>query len=124
MNDLLLLKDNNKCPKCHRQSAPKYLPGQCRNCGMQLFADTDQFKKFEQETGWREYWVWTNDKGWMHRTQVFDERALNRELENEVLDDDYGTESYLNRKIDDSRMELKAALRKIKKTPTYKKVYK
>ena len=59
----------------------------------------------------------------MHRTQVFAERALSRELEEEKLDANYGTTDYLNQKIDNSRIELKQALKKTKKKPTFKKSY-
>ena len=122
MSDYLLLTNKAQCPKCNHNFVPTYLPGRCRNCGMQLFDVTDNFTAFEQETGWREYWVWTGKiKGWMHRTQVFAERALSRKVEQEKLDSDYGTQEYINRKIDDSRMELRDALKKKKrKTKTVK----
>ena len=124
MSEYLLLKNIKQCPKCQRESAPTYLPGQCRNCGMQLFANTDNIKRFEHDTGWREYWVYTPDKGWMHRTQIFGERPLERFYKEEELDADYGTQEYQNRKIENSRIELKEALKKVKKQPTFKKVYK
>jgi predicted amidophosphoribosyltransferase len=124
MSDYLLLTDKKQCPKCQRNYAPAYLPGQCRNCGMQLFSVTDNFVAFEEETGWREYWVWTGmAKGWKHRTQVFAERALSRVVEEEKLDADYGSQDYINRKIDDSRIELRDALKKKKRKPTSRKVY-
>ena len=124
MKDYLLLKNVKECPKCRDLFAPTYLPGQCRKCGMQLFKHTDNIKRFEHDTGWREYWVYMPDKGWMHRTQIFGERPLPRIVEDEVLEDDYGTQDYVNRKIDNSRIELKEALKKTKKKPTFKKVYK
>ena len=124
MGDLLLLKNKHQCPKCRYDTAPQYLPGQCRACGMQLFDYTNDLQKFEDETGWREYWVWHRDKGWMHRTQIFNERALEREIVEDVVEEDYGTEAYINRKIDNSRIELKQALAKGKKKATFKKVYK
>jgi len=123
MKDFLLLMDSRQCPKCRNHSAPTYLPGQCRCCGMQLFKHTDNIKRFEHDTGWREYWVYTNDKGWMHRTQIFGEKALSREVEEDVTPDNYGTQEYLNEKIDNSRAELKKALKKSKKSPTFKKSY-
>lgn len=132
MSEYLLLKDKSKCPKCQSKGV-RELPGACRNCGIKLFKATDQIINFEADTGWREYWVYTTVNGWMHRTHLLDERgkfikrkpkALEREYNEPELDSDYGTQEYQNRKIENSRIELKEALKKVKKKPTFKKVYK
>ena len=82
---------------------------------MHLFKATDAISKFEEDTGWREYWVWTGKtKGWCHSTQLKAEKALEREVKLEKLPDDYGTEAMTARKISESRMELKEALKKKK----------
>ena len=89
---------------------------------MWLFKGTDDFEKFETDSGWREYYVFNSQNGWMHRTQILDEHgkplarvnALEREYVAPKLDDDYGTESYQNRLLANTRMELKDALKKKK----------
>lgn len=112
----LLLKDRNVCPACRTQAVPKSLPGRCRACGMWLFLATNDFDKFEAETGWREYWVFTTQNGWMHQTQLkIRTEALSREVVTEKLPDNYGTPEFIQQKIQDSRKELKAALKNKKK---------
>ena len=112
----LLLTDPKFCPSCRRNGVPSSLPAKCRCCDMWLFKATDSILRFEEDTGWREYWVWTGkDKGWMHSTQVKKEMALERELRQEKLPDNYGTEEYLKQKVADSRMELRDALKRKKK---------
>lgn len=117
-SDYILLKDKKRCPKCDHATVPRSLPSRCRHCGMLLFKDTDAIKRWEEDTGWREYWVWTNLNGWMHRTQVFDQSPIRRETKLQKLDDNYGTEEFINQKIANSRMELKDALKKKKLKPT------
>ena len=74
---------------------------------MWLFKASDSIEKWEEDTGWREYWVWTGlDKGWKHRTQIFDERALSRIVERYDREADYGTQEYLNRKASKAVNEL------------------
>lgn len=124
MSNYILLKDQTCCPKCRTQAVPKVLPARCRCCGMMLFTIFHDFEKYERFEGWREYWVWTGiEEGWKHRTQLLDEhgkplkqsQALEREYKAPKLDDDYGTESYIERKIQESRIELKQRAKDFKK---------
>ena len=119
MKDYLLLTDRNECPKCRKLAAPKQLPALCRWCGMHLFKSTDALLKFEEDTGWREYWVWTGfQEGWKHRTQVFSPAPNSRIPNIEKLPDNYGTEAFIQQKIADSRKELKEALKQKRRGPT------
>lgn len=108
MSDYILLGEISFCPACRRKTVPEVLPGLCRACGMWLFKASDQIKKFEDETGWREYWVWTGkQKGWVHRSHLFDtdgrivrdETALDRVYREPELPKDYGTPEYQKRRI-------------------------
>lgn len=100
MSDYLLLTHKVECPACRRHSVPKYLPGVCRTCGMRLFDASNGFKRFEEETGWREYWVWCGyEEGWKHRSQVFNPEPLHRVYKAPELESDYGTEQFQNRKL-------------------------
>jgi hypothetical protein len=119
MSDFILLKDPSTCPACKSNTAPASLPGKCSNCGKQLFKFTDAIKKFEQETGLMEYWVWTgSEHGWKHRSHLVDQssKALTRSYEIPKLPDDYGTDTYQARRIRESRIELREAMKK----PKYK----
>ena len=114
MSDYLLLTDKTKCPKCYIKCVPSSLPARCGNCGMRLFKAADSIKWFEADTGWREYWVWCGkQEGWKHRTQVFDPNPLVRKQKFQELDSDYGTEAYIHKQVDNSRIELKKALGKL-----------
>lgn len=119
MSDYILLINCDECPKCRRKSVPKQLPALCRNCGMYLFKHTDNLAAFVADTGWREYWVWTGlDGGWKHSTQLDAPTPMHRVVEIEKLPDNYGTQEFINQKIDDSRIELKTALKRKRKGPT------
>lgn len=79
---------------------------------MLLFDAKHQFKQYEDDTGWREYWVFTKENGWMHRTQILERtEALSRRLESPKLDDDYGTDAYNRRKAKEKRLEAKQKVR-------------
>ena len=77
---------------------------------MWLFRWGNGFRSFEQQTGWREYWVWIGkDRGWVHRSHIFsaeDSKSietaapLNRVYTPPKLADDYGTEAYNRRKAE------------------------
>lgn len=115
MSKYLLLRDRNQCPACRTPNAPKILPSVCRCCEMRLFKATDAILRWEEDTGWREYWVWTGEaKGWMHRTQVFNEMALEREYRAEKRPDNYGTKEFLQEKVQKQYEEAKNALKKKK----------
>ena len=118
MSQYLLLLDKAICPKCRRKAVPPYYPAQCRNCGMMLFLSGNDFAGYERNTGWREYWVWTGkDKGWVHRSHIFDESAkpLDRVYDIPKLDADYGTPEYQKKKVDNSRAELKDHIKTLKR---------
>ena len=118
MSDYLLLTDRKQCPKCGKYRVPPYPPGLCRNCGMNLFRSMDGFIQFEIDTGWREYWVWTGkDEGWKHRTQIFNPSPIKRDYNLPNMPDNYGTQEYINQKLENSRIELKKHLSERKKKP-------
>lgn len=107
----LLLTDAKKCPACRRSHlVPTY--GQCRHCGMMVFMAQHDFESYQKDTGWREYWVYTKSNGWMHQTQLLmRQEALARDVEMEKLPDNYGTEEFVNQKIDDVKAGAKAAIK-------------
>jgi threonine synthase len=123
MSDLILLKEPLQCPSCRRNAAPALLPARCRNCGMMLFKASDNFKKFEDETGWREYFIFFTETGWKHRSHVYTtecievqrETVLDRTYKPPELPSNYGTEEFIKDKLDNSRFELKEEIRQIKK---------
>jgi len=83
-----------------------------------LFRSGNDLTSYERDTGFREYWVWTGkDKGWVHRSHLFDESAkpLNRVYEIPKLDADYGTPEYQKKKVAESRSELKEHIKTLKK---------
>jgi hypothetical protein len=92
-----------------------------------LFDAQQSFRQYEQETGWREYYVWTGKiKGWLHRSHILSaetskpvevETPLEREYQAPKLKDDYGTPEMIKRRLDESRKELKAEIKKLKKKP-------
>ena len=111
----LLLKDRSVCPKCRTQAVPKSLPAKCRACGMWLFKSTDAVNRFMAETGWRELWVFCGSEGWKHSTQLDEAKPLTRDVVTEKLPDNYGTSEFIQEKLDNSRIELKEALKHKKK---------
>ena len=116
MGKYLLLTDRNVCPKCRTQAVPKSLPGQCRACGMHLFKSTDATKTFVADTGIRDWWMYCGkDIGWAHSTQIDNMQPLTRSYEIEKLPDNYGTSEFIQEKLDNSRIELKEALKSKKK---------
>lgn len=88
---------------------------------MMLFESFNNFKQYEADTGWREYWVFDRTHGWRHRSHLFDESAkpLNRVYEIPKLDSDYGTPEYSKRQIEKSpeRTELKKEYKRLRKNP-------
>jgi len=113
---LLLLKNKIQCPKCRRPHRC-LLPSQCRVCGMWLFLATHDFDKFQEDTSWREYWVFTTNYGWVHQTQLKMElKPLEQDYYKPTkLPENYGTQEFINEKIANSRIELKEALKHKKK---------
>jgi len=114
MSKYLLLLDRRQCPSCRTKNVPSSLPAKCRKCGIQLFKDTDQTKKFIEETGIRELWVFCWGDGWKHSTML-NQKALERVYEIHKLPSNYGTPEFVRDKISDSRAELRAALKRKKK---------
>jgi hypothetical protein len=90
---LILLKHREFCPACFRQNLVKAY-GQCRNCGMWLFETRHDTDKFVADTGWREFYVFNSQLGWMHSTQYKSPKALEREYKPEKLPDDYGKKTH------------------------------
>lgn len=73
MSDLILLRDKNRCPHC--RSRRSFSSGHCGNCGMRLFVRPIKFRQFEDDGNDRRYWLWTNDRGWVHRDFVMSPEA-------------------------------------------------
>ena len=120
MSDFILLTDRNYCPNCRRKSTPKGY-GQCRGCGMMLFDAGNDFRKYELETGFREYWVYiSKTKGFVHRSHLLDfdskpleiETPLAREYKAPELPSDYGTPEYGQRLISEQRETARTAIKK------------
>ena len=101
-----------------------------------LFQSGNDLAKYEADTGWREYWVWTGKaKGWIHRSHLFsvdDSKPLeilsplSRNVPIPALDSDYGTPGYAKRQLENSpeRQELKREYKRLKKKPmTVRKIY-
>lgn len=109
MSDLILLRDRATCPVCfHRNGVIGY--GQCRNCGMWLFEAHHHMDKFVADTGWREFWVFNSQHGWMHSTQYKNPQALERVYVPEKLPDDYGKKTAQQRArdaVEDSRRKAR-----------------
>jgi hypothetical protein len=78
MSDLILLRDRNRCPHCRARRS--FSSGHCHNCGMRLFIRPINFRQFEDDGNDRRYWLWTIDRGWIHRDFVMlpDEKPLSR----------------------------------------------
>lgn len=83
MMSYLLLKDKRVCPQCHFRVYPKHFR-HCSNsqCHALHFLRPINFKLFEEEGGFRQYYVWTETKGWMHRDHFMEANA--KPLEREV----------------------------------------
>ena len=115
MSDFLLLLDPRECPACrHKSVAGQGSSRHCSNCGKFLFFEPFNFVKYEADTGWREYWVWCGEEGWKHRDHLFDDnsKALHRTYKMPELDADYGTQSYLDRKMSQAGPRVKFRKRK------------
>lgn len=78
---------------------------------MMLFRSSDNFQQYEKDTGWREYWVFTSMDGWKHRTQVFDPNPLTPVVEPEKLPENYGTQEFLNEKVQTVRQQAKSEIK-------------
>jgi hypothetical protein len=57
-----------------------------------LFLREIQFHKYEDDGAVRSYWMFTKDKGWVHRDHIMSREviALSREVEIAKLPDNYG----------------------------------
>ena len=133
MSNYILLTDPKECPACRKPFVPSNMPGECRNCGKMLFKHEHNFRKYESDTGWREYYVWTGKiEGWKHRSQILSAEtskpiesiALEREYKAPKLEDDYGTPDMIKRRLENSRVELKSEIKKLKKKPVTVRVKK
>ena len=91
---------------------------------MWLFDANDNFQKFEADTGWREFWIWSgHETGWKHRSHYVDNdgnlrvkhKAFERVQIEEKLPSNYGTQSFVDDQIKNSRVELKHELEYLKK---------
>ena len=70
MGNYLLLRKKTECPQCRCRRS--FTQGFCHNCGIRLFIRPINFRAFEDDGNERRYWLWTNDKGWIHRDQVIE----------------------------------------------------
>jgi hypothetical protein len=91
--NLLLLQNIKACPSCRRLAVPKILPAVCRCCNVMLFRSSDNYERFQAETGVREYYVYNTLLGWMHSTQIKTPTPLSRDYTAPNLPDDYGTKT-------------------------------
>lgn len=91
---------------------------------MWLFDKSHNFKKFEDESGWREYWIWFGrEKGFVHRSHIFTtecievqrETPLERVYKAPELPSNYGTKAFIKENLDNSRFELKEEINQIRK---------
>lgn len=64
-SDFILLSDKRYCPACHHKSVSA--GGHCNSCGIRLFQTPINFKRYESDGGIANYWLWTSDRGWIHR---------------------------------------------------------
>jgi hypothetical protein len=72
--DYIFLNDKRRCPACHHYTAPRYLSGQCRRCGVMLFKPEDAVRRYRDETGDGNFWFWTNNYGWRHSDHLDNDR--------------------------------------------------
>lgn len=89
MPDFLLLK-SKVCPRCHCDRVVHFR--QCPNCSTMLFTRPIQFSNYENDGGFRNWWVYDVLKGWIHRDAVMvAEYVPNERLyKAPKLDDNYG----------------------------------
>ena len=78
MSEYLLLKDKRICPVCRCKGRVNHFT-QCMNCGTMLFLRPIQFTQWEADGGIPNWWMFTQDLGWMHRDHVMNgHQALKR----------------------------------------------
>jgi hypothetical protein len=65
--NLLLLRDQSKCPQCRRHSVGH---DHCWNCGIRLFRRPIHFAQWDADGNDARYWLWTNDQGWIFADHV------------------------------------------------------
>ncbi len=77
----LILNKIELCPACRQDHCVKSY-GECRRCGMMLFLPGYNFKKYAEDTGWRELWFYSGSiEGWKHFSHTFDNaQPLTREI--------------------------------------------
>jgi hypothetical protein len=95
MSAYLLLLDPLKCPACRVRRRNNYT-APCHNCGVKLFASTENdFKSFEQEAGIMYWWSFHRTDGWKARDHymVEDLKPLHRVYTPPKLDKNYGRQT-------------------------------
>jgi len=76
-----LLKRKDCCPNCGRVQQIQH-GRECPGCRNTLFLRPIQFQSYEDDGHLRNYWLWTEMKGWMHRDHIMVKEA--KPLESEV----------------------------------------
>lgn len=115
MADYLLLKDQGQCPRCRCDRVIHFR--QCINCGTMLFTRPIQFSRYEDEGGFKNYWLFDALRGWIHRDAIMvDDFSPNeREYKAPKLDPDYGRQTTPEAvRAQGGKLKLKG---KIKKAP-------
>ncbi len=83
---MILLLKQNRCPTCAFDAVSLDAVNRaCTACGTRLWKSSDNFSGFESETGQRHYFVWFNDKGWVHADRIKAGMRPNAETEAESL---------------------------------------
>ena len=80
----LLLTNIDVCPSCHYKTRPSHF-SHCRTCNTLIFHHPIDFISFEADGGFRQYYLWTKDRGWIHRDHVMMERAKAMEREENII---------------------------------------
>ncbi len=83
---MILLLNQRRCPTCAFDSVSLDAVNRaCTACGTRLWKSTDDFTRFELETGQRHYYVWFTDKGWVHADRIKEGFKPNQATEAESL---------------------------------------
>jgi hypothetical protein len=78
MSDLLLLTNKKECPNCRCHGRVSHF-NQCPQCGTMIFLRRIDFSGYEADGHSKEWWLFTIEKGWMHRSHVMlGEQPLDR----------------------------------------------
>ena len=95
MSDFILLQNKNTCPHCRVRRS--FSSANCFSCGTRLFTNLNgSFHAFEEETGIRYWWAWSEVNGWMHRDHLMipdKARKLVKRYEVPKLDANYGKQT-------------------------------